>query len=182
MIDAIRLDDFITWLKGDPLYIALVLLVTILVQSIVNRGIDRTLHRAVAHGSVHGERRAQRAESIGQLLGSTATLVVWLIAVLTIFSRIGIEIAPILASAGVLGVALGFGAQALVKDYLAGIFVVLEDQYGIGDTVDVGPVTGVVEDVSLRITRIRDEAGVIWYVRNGEIVRVANQSQGKTHA
>ena len=99
MIDAIRLDDFITWLKGDPLYIALVLLVTILVQSIVNRGIDRTLHRAVAHGSVHGERRAQRAESIGQLLGSTATLVVWLIAVLTIFSRIGIEIAPILASA-----------------------------------------------------------------------------------
>ena len=82
----------------------------------------------------------------------------------------------------VLGVALGFGAQALVKDYLAGIFVVLEDQYGIGDTVDVGPVTGVVEDVSLRITRIRDEAGVIWYVRNGEIVRVANQSQGKTHA
>ena len=91
MIDAIRLDDFITWLKGDPLYIALVLLVTIIAQSIVNRGIDRTLHRAVAHGSVHGERRAQRAESIGQLLGSTATLVVWLIAVLTIFSRIGID-------------------------------------------------------------------------------------------
>lgn len=178
MIDAIRLDDFVTWLKGAPLYIAVVLVVTVIVQTLVNRFIDRTLHRAVAKGSVHGERRAQRAESIGQLLASTATLVVWLIALLTIFSRLGIEIAPILASAGVLGVALGFGAQALVKDYLAGIFVVLEDQYGIGDTVDVGPVTGVVEDVTLRITRIRDSAGVIWYVRNGEIVRVANQSQG----
>lgn len=182
MIGTISMDGFVEWLKGAPLYIALVLLVTIVIQSLVNRSIDRTLHRAVARGSEHGQRRAQRAESIGQLLASTATVVVWLIATLTIFSKLGIEIAPILASAGVLGVALGFGAQALVKDYLAGIFVILEDQYGIGDTVDVGPVTGVVEDVTLRITRIRDTAGVIWYVRNGEIQRVANQSQGSMQA
>lgn len=182
MIDSIRWADFIAWLQGAPLYIALVLLVTVVIHSLVNRSIDRTLHRAVARGSAHGERRAQRAESIGQLFASTATVFIWLIAILTIFSRLGIEIAPILASAGVLGVALGFGAQALVKDYLAGIFVILEDQYGIGDTVDVGPVTGVVEDVTLRVTRLRDATGVIWYVRNGEIQRVANQSQGSMHA
>jgi small conductance mechanosensitive channel len=79
-------------------------------------------------------------------------------------------------------VALGFGAQALVKDYLAGIFIIIEDQYGVGDIVDVGAVVGTVEEITLRITRLRDLTGVVWYVRNGEIVRVANRSQGWTLA
>ncbi|MEY3277696.1 MAG: hypothetical protein RLZZ426_182, partial [Actinomycetota bacterium] len=90
--------------------------------------------------------------------------------------------APLLASAGVVGVALGFGAQTLVKDYLAGIFLIIEDQYGIGDVVDVGDAIGTVEEVTLRTTRLRDLSGVVWYVRNGEIVRVANRSQGWTMA
>jgi small conductance mechanosensitive channel len=90
--------------------------------------------------------------------------------------------APLLASAGVIGVALGFGAQTLVKDFLSGIFLVLEDQFGVGDVVDLGPATGTVEEVTLRVTRIRDLSGVVWYVRNGEILRVANRSQGWTMA
>ncbi len=83
-----------------------------------------------------------------------------------------------LASAGVGGVALGFGAQSLVKDFLSGIFMILEDQYGVGDIIDTGTAVGTVEEVSLRVTRLRDGSGVVWYIRNGEIVRIGNKSQG----
>ena len=124
------------------------------------------------------QRRQQRAEAIGALLRSVITATVLIIALLLILPILGIDVAPLLASAGVLGVALGFGAQSLVKDYLSGIFLVFEDQYGVGDLVDLGEAVGVVEDVTLRITRLRDLSGVVWYVRNGEILRVANQSQG----
>jgi small conductance mechanosensitive channel len=124
------------------------------------------------------QRRQQRAEAIGTLLRSVITATVVIIALLLILPILGIDVAPLLASAGVLGVALGFGAQSLVKDYLSGIFLVFEDQYGVGDMVDLGEAIGVVEDVTLRITRLRDLSGVVWYVRNGEILRVANQSQG----
>jgi len=88
-----------------------------------------------------------------------------------------VDIAPIVASAGILGVALGFGAQSLVKDFLSGIFMIFEDQYGVGDVVDLGEAVGTVEAVGLRVTRIRDVNGTVWFVRNGEIVRVGNQSQ-----
>jgi small conductance mechanosensitive channel len=125
-------------------------------------------------------RRQQRAESIGQLLRSASSLIIYGIATLLILTTLGIDIGPLIASAGVIGVALGFGAQTLVKDYLSGVFLVIEDQYGIGDLVDLGPVIGTVEEVALRVTRLRDQSGVVWYVRNGEILRVANRSQGWT--
>jgi small conductance mechanosensitive channel len=95
-----------------------------------------------------------------------------------VLSELGLDLAPLLASAGIAGVAIGFGAQNLVKDFLAGLFMLLEDQYGVGDVVDVGEVGGTVEEVALRITTIRDAKGVLWYIRNGEIVRVGNRSQG----
>ena len=95
-----------------------------------------------------------------------------------VLSEIGVDIAPILASAGILGIALGFGAQSLVKDFLSGIFMIFEDQYGVGDSIDLGEaVSGTVEAVTLRVTRLRDVNGTVWYVRNGEILRVGNQSQ-----
>jgi small conductance mechanosensitive channel len=128
------------------------------------------------------ERKEQRAEAIGQLLKNAGQLLIWGTASLAIFSKLGLDIGPLLASAGVVGVALGFGAQALVKDYLSGIFLIMEDQYGVGDVVDVGEVVGTVEEITLRTTRLRDMSGVVWYVRNGEIIRVANRSQGWTMA
>ena len=91
--------------------------------------------------------------------------------------ELGINLAPIVASAGVVGVALGFGAQNLIKDFIAGIGIILEDQYGVGDVVDLGEAVGTVEAVGLRVTRLRDVEGTVWYVRNGEIIRVGNQSQ-----
>ena len=128
------------------------------------------------------QRGTQRANAIGSLLRSVVSVIASGIALLTILPLLGIDIAPLLTSAGVLGVALGFGAQNLVKDYLSGIFIVLEDQYGVGDTVELSGVVGVVEDVTLRVTRMRDLSGIVWYVRNGEILTVANRSQGWTLA
>ena len=96
---------------------------------------------------------------------------------LTILDELGVNLAPLLAGAGIVGVALGFGAQTLVRDFLSGLFMLVEDQYGVGDVIDVGVATGTVEGVSLRTTRLRDVEGVVWHVPNGEIQRVGNKSQ-----
>ncbi len=124
------------------------------------------------------ERRRQRTETLGSVLRSIITGVVFGVAALMVLSVLGLDLAPVLASAGVAGVALGFGAQSLVKDFLSGIFMLLEDQYGVGDLVDTGEAVGTIEAVTLRITKLRDASGVAWYVPNGQIMRVANKSQG----
>ncbi len=124
------------------------------------------------------ERHQARTKTVGSVLRSINTIVVLTVAALMILGIFNVPLGPVLASAGIGGVALGFGAQALVKDFLSGIFMILEDQYGVGDIVDLGEVTGTVEDIGLRVTQVRDSTGKLWYVRNGEIVRVGNQSQG----
>ncbi|SDY84840.1 small conductance mechanosensitive channel [Asanoa ishikariensis] len=140
---------------------------------------QRTPTAAVADpASVVPERRRQRAEAIGSVLRSLVTAFVFSIALLMVLEELSFNLAPLLASAGILGLAVGFGAQSLVKDLLGGLFMLLEDQYGVGDTVDLGEATGVVESVGLRITTVRDARGVLWYIRNGEIIRVGNKSQG----
>lgn len=123
------------------------------------------------------QRRQSRVRTLAGVFKSASAILIWTFAVLAILSEIGVNIAPLIASAGVVGVALGFGAQSLVKDFLSGIFMLMEDQYGVGDTVDVGDgIIGDVEDISLRITTVRDIDGTLWYVRNGEILRVGNLS------
>jgi small conductance mechanosensitive channel len=114
---------------------------------------------------------------MGSVLRSVTTGVVATIALIMIIAELGISIAPLIASAGIVGIALGFGAQSLVKDFLSGIFMILEDQYGVGDVIDAGEAIGTVEAVSLRVTRLRDIDGTVWYVRNGEILRIGNMSQ-----
>lgn len=123
-------------------------------------------------------RHEARTRTIGAVLSSVASVVITTLAVLMLLDTIGAPLGPVLASAGIGGVALGFGAQSLVKDYLSGMFMILEDQYGVGDIVDVGELTGTVEDVGLRVMRLRDPSGQVWYIRNGEINRVGNRSQG----
>ncbi len=123
-------------------------------------------------------RRAQRARTIGSVLRSASSALVGAIALVMILAEFGVALGPILASAGIVGVALGFGAQNLVRDFLSGMFILLEDQYGVGDIVDLGSANGTVEAVGLRITTVRDHNGTVWYVRNGEILRVGNKSQG----
>ena len=128
-------------------------------------------------GPMPQARRTQRAETIGAVLRSVVTIVIWSIAVLTILEILGINLAPLIAGAGIAGVALGFGAQSLVRDFLSGMFMLMEDQFGVGDVVDTGVATGTVEGVSLRTTRLRDIDGVVWHIPNGTIWRVGNKSQ-----
>jgi small-conductance mechanosensitive channel len=186
------------WILLKPLTIVLILLGAILVRFLVHRTINRLVRTtaestvptvlkplreripstAADPAAIYPERRRQRAEAIGSVLRSSVTAVVFSIAVMEILSELSFDLGPLLASAGIAGVAIGFGAQSLVKDLIAGLFMLLEDQYGVGDTVDLGEATGIVEAVGLRITTVRDGRGVLWYIRNGEIVRVGNKSQG----
>ncbi|ASW56326.1 mechanosensitive ion channel protein MscS [Plantactinospora sp. KBS50] len=186
------------WIIVKPLRIILILLGAMLIRFLLNRSISRLVRTtsrkavpgilrplrerppagAAEPGPVLPERRRQRAEAIGSVLRSGVTAVVFAIAALTVLSELSIDLGPLLTTAGIAGVAIGFGAQSLVKDLIAGLFMLIEDQYGVGDTVDLGEATGVVESVGLRVTTVRDGRGVLWYIRNGEIVRVGNKSQG----
>ncbi|HXH79880.1 mechanosensitive ion channel family protein [Nocardioides sp.] len=187
------------WFVGKPLALIGLLVLGLTIRWVLHRLIDRIvkraeigmlpdrLSRAVTGGKVGAalnlsemagsDRRVQRAQTMGTLLKSIVTGIVLAIVVTMMLSEIGVDIAPVVASAGILGVALGFGAQSLVSDFLSGIFMIFEDQYGVGDEVDLGEATGTVEAVSLRVTRLRDVNGTVWYVRNGEILRVGNMSQ-----
>lgn len=129
-------------------------------------------------GLVATERTRQRTQAIGSVLKSLASTVIYGVGLLMIISVLQIPITPILASVSAVGVAVGLGAKDVITDFLAGISMILEDQYGVGDVVDTGLATGTVLEVGLRITKIRDIDGEIWYVRNGSISRVGNKSQG----
>ncbi|HZP29083.1 MAG TPA: mechanosensitive ion channel domain-containing protein [Acidimicrobiia bacterium] len=177
---------------SKPLRIVIVLLLAYVAVRILKRVIRRIAARLQDDGTLSllrrrvggpepsptaALRRAQRAETISSVLRNVTAVVIWTIALLIVLGELGVDLAPLIAGAGIVGVALGFGAQTIVRDYLAGLFVVLEDQYGVGDVIDAGAATGTVEWVSLRLTRLRDAEGVIWHVPNGEIKRVGNRSQ-----
>jgi len=189
------------WLIAKPLLVLAILLAAIVFRLLAHRAINRLVastsddrvpallrplrDRAGEHleiGPLLSERRRQRAQTIGSVLRSTASAVIMTVALLMILGELGLNLAPLIASAGIVGVALGFGAQNLVKDVLSGLFMILEDQYGVGDSIDVGEASGAVEAVGLRTTRLRGLEGTVWYVRNGEILRVGNMSQGWSRA
>src|SRR5436309_2615254 len=182
------------WFLLKPLQILLIVVLAVISRYLLHRVIGKLVHSTSASSvptvlkplkerlpesaAFFPERRRQRAEAIGSVLRSFATVTVYSIAVLLILGQLGVDLGPLLAGAGIVGVALGFGAQTLVKDLIAGLFMLLEDQYGVGDVVDVGEASGTVEAVGLRVTTIRDVRGVLWYIRNGEIIKVGNKSQG----
>ncbi len=184
------------WLIAKPVKIITLVLIALVVRWLLHRLIDR-ITRTASDGAVPGllargkvpqmlidmspeqvQRRQQRAQTMASLLKSISSGVIFSILMFMVVAELGYNIGPLIASAGIIGVALGFGAQSLVKDFLSGIFMILEDQYGVGDLVDLGPAIGTVEAVGLRVTRVRGDDNTIWYVRNGEILRVGNRDQG----
>ncbi|WP_304452019.1 mechanosensitive ion channel family protein [Nocardiopsis sp. YSL2] len=193
-----------TWLQGNldlligvPLRILLIVVGALIIRAVASRGISRLVERVLRSGegrdgqrrfargpavlqrdpSRADERRQQRAKTLGSVLSSFATIVIVATALAMVLGEIGIALGPLLASAGVVGLAIGFGAQSLVADYLSGLLIMAEDQFGVGDVVDLGEAVGEVESVGLRITQVRDINGGLWYIRNGEIQRVRNDSQ-----
>jgi small conductance mechanosensitive channel len=186
------------WLVGRPMVIISILVAAWLGRRIARWAIRRGMRRimvpppavtksiSAVRGKQEGStveeeidlaRRRARAESLGTALAGMVGVAIWAVAVFSIAGVLGIDLAPLLAGAGIAGVALGFGAQSLVRDCIAGTFMLLEDQYGIGDVVDLGTASGTVERVSLRTTVLRGVDGTVWHVPNGEVRRVGNQSQ-----
>ena len=187
-------------------HVLLVIVLAVAVRYVLHRLIGRVIHEAVTstvpvgirplRGRDEGqvveaapyavplltERRRQRTETIGSVLRSVTSVLVVTVGTAMVLGELGLQLGPLIASAGIVGVALGFGAQNLVKDFLNGIFMILEDQYGVGDAIDAGEASGIVEAVNLRTTRLRSVDGTVWHVRNGEILRVGNMSQGWSRA
>ncbi|MCX5075367.1 mechanosensitive ion channel family protein [Streptomyces sp. NBC_00513] len=171
------------------LRIVFILVIAFALRSVIRKSLTRLISRmnrgaAAVEGTtlggllVNAERRRQRSEAIGSVLRSVASFLILGTAVLMVLAELKIDLAPLLASAGVAGVAIGFGARNLVTDFLSGVFMILEDQYGVGDKIDAGVASGEVIEVGLRVTKLRGDNGEIWYVRNGEIKRIGNLSQG----
>lgn len=184
------------FLLSKPLHILVILVVAYLLNRVVrhsvNRftarlagvvrdgGLQRMVDRAPAMLAPTGElnlRSEARARTVAAVLKSLSTAVIYTFAVVYVVAELGLQLGPLIAGAGIAGIALGFGAQSLVRDFLSGIFILVEDQYGVGDIIDVGGPSGTVEAVSLRTTRLRDVNGTVWHVPNGEIRRVGNKSQ-----
>ena len=173
------------WFTGAPLNITVVIILAIIISRFGQRSITRLMNKVASADLIPGPKRSgvrqkERAKTTSTVLRSTLNGVIWLIAIFMILAEFGLNLGPLIASAGVIGVALGLGAQTLVRDILSGIFMLVEDQYGVGDKVDVLDIQGVVETVGLRITTVRDAKGTIWYLRNGEILKVGNKSQPKS--
>jgi small conductance mechanosensitive channel len=188
------LAKFSDWFVGTPVTVLCILLGAWILSHLARRFIARLISAAVAQheavassqlgrvslGKSAGEldpRREARSESIAGVVGGTTAVIIWVIALITVLGELGIDLGPLIAGAGIAGVALGFGAQSMVKDFLAGLFVLIEDQYGIGDVVDLGEASGTVEEISLRATVLRAQDGTVWHVPNGEVARVGNRSQ-----
>lgn len=192
----ITLDSLVWTWPDTPIHLVVLALVAIVVRGLVGWAIRRTVLASTLRTQQHlerlgrpgqiltrasgldHERRDQRTRTVAQLLGSTASVVIFGVALLTALDVIGLPLQPVLASAGVGGVALAVGAQSLVKDVISGVFMIVEDQYGVGDVITVSDVTGTVEEVGLRTTSIRDANGMLWHLRNGEISKLGNISQG----
>ena len=200
------LAGIVDWLIERPLKVAVILVGALVVNRLVKRAIDRMVSRLVesrtreeseaeaesstrlaqlgrrARGrlqKIHdqAERSRQRAVTLGTVLRGLAGVAVYAVALMVALGELGLNLGPLIAGAGIVGLAIGFGAQSLVSDFIAGIFIIIEDQYGVGDYVDVGAASGTVEKVGLRTTTLRDVNGTMWTIPNGEIRRVGNSSQ-----
>jgi small-conductance mechanosensitive channel len=192
------LTELLDWLLGRPLSILFILFISWVLSIVARRYVRRLVKRLVDPdrdanarrlrvlgfdqperllGAEPDPRRNSRATSISNVVGSTLTVLIWTVAFILIIGEFGLELGPFIAGAGIAGVALGFGAQSLVKDCIAGLFILIEDHYSIGDIVDLGEATGQVEEVTLRMTVLRGLDGTVWHVPNGEVQRVGNKSQ-----
>jgi moderate conductance mechanosensitive channel len=192
------------WLIAKPAVILFIVAVGLLVRwlayKLINRLVDRASAGIIPPAAAHNQlsrdssdrsapaaggaeariaaaRRGQRAETMGAVLKSVTTVTIFALVAIMVLAEFDVNVGPLIAGAGIVGIALGFGAQSLVQDFLSGVFMLFEDQYGIGDVVDLGDASGTVEAVTLRVTRLRDVNGTVWYIRNGEILRVGNMSQ-----
>jgi moderate conductance mechanosensitive channel len=186
-------DNLAALVVFKPIRIILLIIAAFVLRRVLHRMINRSVRRTVGRplssryaitqklidvATAPSERRKQRIEALGSLACSAVTFVIFLVAILMILAEMGFNITTIVAGTSVIAVTLAFGLQSIVKDLVSGVFMLLEDQLGVGDYVDMEKATGIVAGVGLRVTELRDKNGTVWYVRNGEILRLGNFSQG----
>ena len=176
-----------------PIRIVLLIIAAFVLRRILNRLIKRSTQRAIDRPlssrnpmaqklivatTMSAERRRQRLSALSSLAQSTVSFLIFAVAILMILAELGYNITTILAGTTVIAVTIGFGLQSIVKDIFSGVFMLVEDQLGIGDYVDMDVASGLVVAIGLRVTELRGQDGTVWYVRNGEVLRVGNFSQG----
>jgi len=186
-------DNLAEVLAFTPVRIVLLIIAAFVLQRILRRLINRSVRRAIDRPfssrnqltqkvidatTISAERRKQRLSALGSLAQSIATFVIFAIVILMILAELGYNITTIVAGTTVIAVTIGFGLQGVVKDLISGVFMLVEDQLGVGDYIDMDMASGVVEAIGLRVTELRSRDGTVWYVRNGEVLRVGNFSQG----
>lgn len=183
-------DDLVAFTAANATIFRIIAIVigALLVRAIVGATSNRVIARVAAESvratpyktkgasSSAGVRLAQRTQTLGTVLRSFANWAIGAVATVLVLGELGFDTAAVIASLGILGAGLALGAQDIVRDLFNGVFMVFEDQLGVGDTVDLGDAKGVVEEVTIRVTKVRDAKGVLWFVRNGQIQRVANSS------
>lgn len=190
--DVLNIAEPIAILINIVITILLAMLVRWIMLKISNRvirnvvdGVDKKARKLERKAEKTGKqvamspRAKQRAQTMGSVLNNSITWTIVIITLIIVLQELGVSVVAIAASAGVATAVIGFGAQNVIKDILNGLFLVFEDQFGVGDDVDLGLASGKVEEVGVRVTKVRDANGVLWFVRNGEIVRVGNLSQVK---
>jgi moderate conductance mechanosensitive channel len=186
-------DNLAALVVFKPIRIVLLIIAAFVLRRVLNRMIKRSTQRAIDRPStarseitqklivattMSAERRRQRLSALSSVAQSTVTFVIFAVVILMILAELGYNITTILAGTTVIGVTVAFGLQSIVKDFVSGVFMLVEDQLGVGDYVDMNMASGVVEGIGLRITELRARDGTVWYVRNGEVLRVGNFSQG----
>jgi moderate conductance mechanosensitive channel len=174
----------VTDLVVRPVAVILVLLIAVVVARVGSKALRRILQRLTNQAAARSgsARTGARMSTMSALAANLWRFFVFIIAVAVILGIVGINLTPLLASATIIGATLGFGAQLIVRDYFSGFLLTLEDQYGIGDNITVGTVSGVVEDLTLRVTRLRAVDGTVYFIANGDIRQLANTSRGWAHA
>jgi len=169
------LTKLIQWALTSGIKIIFIVIVAYVLKVIAKRFIQRLVKAAVSSDKIMTEdAELKRMKTLVQIFSYTINIIIVIIAAMMVIQEFGVQIAPILATAGIAGVAIGFGAQYLVKDIITGIFIIFENQYHIGDVINIEGIGGVVEDISLRVTTLRDMDGTVHYIPHGEIKKVSN--------
>lgn len=170
-----------TWINENWVPIVIVIIVAMLMRRFGTMIVKKIIRRAVryrAHGDVSEEDVKKRQDTLISMISTILIVLTWLVAGFTILQRFGINLTPLLAGASVLGVAIGFGAQSLIKDFLSGLFIILENQYRVGDVVNLDGSDGRVEQITIRSTVVRDNDGSVHYIPNGTITHTINRTMG----
>jgi small conductance mechanosensitive channel len=166
------------WLVSHGLKILAIVFVAWLIKSFSGALIERAVRKAVvAKNFISPEAEKKREDTLIKIFDTIVKVVVWAVAAIMVVSEFGVEIGPMIAAAGIIGVAVGFGGQYLIRDLISGLFVILENQYRIGDVVKTGDIAGTVEDITLRILVLRDLDGTVHHIPHGEITKLSNLSK-----